>query len=208
MCVICISKKGIRQPTKEQLKAMFKRNPDGAGYMVARDGQVEIHKGFMDFADFWANVSDEHFTKNDVVVYHCRISTQAGINKAMCHPFPFTDNIADLKELDVITDLGIAHNGIIQLTSNRFDREYSDTAHFIAEYLPRIINDIEDVKDPITLKIIEELIQSKMVFLDGTGNIETVGSWITEDNGLMFSNTTYKDYTYHTPTKWHSAIYR
>ena len=47
MCIICVSPKGTRQPTRAQLKTMFFRNPHGAGYMYARDGIVHIHKGFM-----------------------------------------------------------------------------------------------------------------------------------------------------------------
>ena len=206
MCVICISEKGIKQPTKEVLKAMFNANPDGAGYMVARKGDVEIHKGFMDFQEFWANVSAEGFTKDDPVVYHCRISTQAGVNREMCHPFAFTSDIVKTKALDVICKLGIAHNGIIQLTTDRTDREYSDTAHFIAEYLPHIIRNPKDLHDPIVLTIIEELIRSKMAFLDGSGYIATVGHWTIDKSGLKFSNTNFrntrKDYKYITPDVW------
>ena len=47
MCVICASPRGVRQPTRSEIKAMFMRNPDGAGYMAARGGIVTIHKGFM-----------------------------------------------------------------------------------------------------------------------------------------------------------------
>ena len=192
MCVICVSKAGVKQPAKDTLKAMFSANPDGAGYMVARNGSVEIHKGFMTFPEFWENVSLEHFTKADPVVYHCRISTQAGVNREMCHPFAFTSDIVKTKALDVICKLGIAHNGIIQLTSDRKDKEYSDTAHFVAEYLPHIIHNPKDLKDPIVLKIIEELILSKMALLDGSGYIATVGKWTEDASGLMFSNTTFR----------------
>ena len=52
MCVICASPKGVRQPNRSEIKAMFLRNPDGAGYMVARDGKVTIHKGFMNLDEF------------------------------------------------------------------------------------------------------------------------------------------------------------
>lgn len=192
MCVICISKAGVKQPTKETLKDMFSANPDGAGYMVARNGKVEIHKGFMTFPEFWDNVSNEHFTKADPVVYHCRISTQAGVNPQMCHPFAFTSDIVKTKALDVICQLGIAHNGIIQMTSDRSDKEYSDTAHFVAEYLPHIIHNKNDLKDKHVLTIIDELICSKMVFLDGSGYVATVGKWTTDESGLMFSNTSFR----------------
>ena len=208
MCVICISNKGVKQPNKETLKAMFSHNPDGAGYMVARNGKVEIHKGFMDFTEFWANVLDEQFTEDDPVVYHCRISTQAGVNREMCHPFPFTNDIVKTKVLDLTCKIGIAHNGIIQLTSNG-DREYSDTAHFIAEYLPHIIRNTDDLKNPEVLTIINELIKSRMAIMDGSGYVATVGNWTTDKSGLMFSNNLFRGgYNYYTPKKWQTVIYR
>ena len=88
MCIICVSKSGVRQPSDITLRAMFRRNPHGAGYMYARDGKVTIHKGFMNIEDFLAAVHTERFTPQDSVVYHFRISTQAGVNAAMTHPFP------------------------------------------------------------------------------------------------------------------------
>ena len=38
MCIICVSRKGIRQPSDKTIAAMYSRNPHGAGYMYARDG--------------------------------------------------------------------------------------------------------------------------------------------------------------------------
>ena len=42
MCIICVSKPGVRQPDENTIRTMFYRNPHGAGYMFARDGRVEI----------------------------------------------------------------------------------------------------------------------------------------------------------------------
>lgn len=192
MCIICISKKGINQPSEETMRTMFSRNSHGAGYMVARNGRVEIHKGFMTFNEFLGAVQREHFTKDDAVVYHFRISTQGGVNPEMCHPFGLTSNIAETKALDLLANIGIAHNGIISLTTNAKDKEYSDTAHFIAEYLPFLIRDISDIKNPKILEIIYELAGSKFAFMDGNGYIATAGDFIVEKDGLIFSNSTYK----------------
>lgn len=91
MCIICVSKSGVQQPTDSTIRAMFRRNPHGAGYMYARDGKVTIHKGFMNIEDFLSAVHTERFTPQDSVVYHFRISTQAGVNAAMTHPFPLSN---------------------------------------------------------------------------------------------------------------------
>lgn len=85
MCIICVSKSGVQQPTDSTIRAMFRRNPHGAGYMYARNGKVTIHKGFMNIEDFLSAVHTERFTPQDSVVYHFRISTQAGVNAAMTH---------------------------------------------------------------------------------------------------------------------------
>lgn len=192
MCVICASPKGTRQPSISEIKAMFMRNPDGAGYMYARDGKVTIHKGFMDLGDFLNAVKAEHFTAKDSVVYHFRISTQAGINPSMTHPFPLSNQREVMKALDVHCGCGIAHNGIIWLTSDPNEKEYSDTAIFIADYMSRIVERPADLKDPEVLSVIEYLIGSKMAILDGSGYIATVGEFFN-DHGLLFSNLYHRD---------------
>lgn len=197
MCIIAISKKGIRQPNEEEFRTMFERNPHGAGYMFARDNRVELHKGFMDFNEFMSAVKREKFTADDVVIYHFRISTQAGVNREMCHPFALTKDITETKALDALCGVGVVHNGIIPLTTSK-DAEYSDTAHFIAEYLPYIVRSKKDLRNPVILEIIHELIQSKMALLDTDGYVATVGKFITESSGLMFSNGTYKKITRYT----------
>ena len=187
MCVICASPRGVRQPNSSEIKAMFLRNPDGAGYMFARNGKVTIHKGFMDLTEFQNAIRDEHFNAKDSVVYHFRISTQAGINPSMTHPFPLSNRREVMKALDVHCGCGIAHNGIIQLTSDPNEKEYSDTAIFIADYLSRIIERPSDLHDPEVLDVIRCLIGSKMAILDASGYIATVGEFFN-DHGLLYSN--------------------
>ena len=190
MCVICLSKKGIRQPNQSEIRNMWTSNPDGAGYMSIKDGRVEIHKGFMNLKDFMRSVNEEEFTKDDVVVYHFRISTQAGVTPEMTHPFPLSSDIEDMNLLDCACDVGIAHNGIIRLTSCA-NEEYSDTALFITEYLPTLIRDIEDIKDRAVLRTIKALAQSKLVFLNCNGDVGVVGDFWSDKTGLMFSNRSF-----------------
>ena len=78
MCIICVSPENVRQPDTQTIRTMFLRNPHGAGYMYARDGRVIIHKGFMNMTEYLDAVHSEGFTAEDSVVYHFRISTQAG----------------------------------------------------------------------------------------------------------------------------------
>ena len=93
MCIICVSPKRVRQPNITAIRNMFNRNPHGAGYMFARDGKVTISKGYMDIDSFLEAIRAEHFTAKDPVVYHFRISTQAGVNPEMTHPFPLSNKL-------------------------------------------------------------------------------------------------------------------
>ena len=194
MCIICISPRGEKQPTLDTVKTMFHRNPHGAGYMTVRNNRVEIHKGFMELDDFIAQLKREHFTTDDPVIYHFRISTQAGVCPEMTQPFPLTDKLRHCEALDLRCGVGIAHNGIIRMTSNG-DRRFSDTALFITSYLTRLIRDPADLRDKPTLDMISRLTASKMALMDDTGYIATVGDFIEED-GLIYSNTTYRELTY------------
>lgn len=194
MCIICVSKQGIEQPTADTIRTMFRNNPHGAGYMHVRNGHVIIHKGFMDCDEFLDQIRLEKFTEDDVVVYHFRISTQAGVNPEMTHPFPLSSETEHLKALDVECSCGIAHNGIISLTSTKAKTDMSDTALFIQNYVPHILRTPEDLKNPNVLRILQELIgYSKLAILDGSGYVATVGHFIEGNNGLLYSNTTYFD---------------
>ena len=190
MCVICVSPQGTRQPGLSEIKRMFYRNPHGAGYMYARNGKVYIHKGFMDLDAYIAALREERFTARDSVVYHFRISTQAGVNPEMTHPFPLSNQLRHMRELDISCACGIAHNGIIRLTTDPWERRYSDTALFITKYMSRILRSPDDLRNQEVLDKIYRLAESKFAILDGSGYIATVGNFI-EENGILYSNTSY-----------------
>ena len=190
MCIICVSKSGVRQPTVTELNTMVRNNPDGAGYMVARHGMVSISKGYMDFGEFLNAVRREHFTERDSVVYHFRISTQAGVNPEMTHPFPLSNRLERMEKLDTTCRIGVAHNGVIRLTADPDNRRYSDTALFITQYLRVLIQRREDLRDRRVLDTVWNLAQSKFAIMDGGGYVATVGEFLNQD-GLLFSNASY-----------------
>ena len=193
MCIICVSPKGVRQPSLPTIRTMFRRNPHGAGFMCIRDGKVFISKGYMREGAFINMLQRENFTADDPVVYHFRISTQAGVNPQMTHPFPLSRKRSDMKALDVFCDCGVAHNGIIRLTSDANNHEYSDTAIFVTEYLADLIKGPEDLHNPCMQRMIERLAGSKLAIMDRHGDIVTIGDFINL-NGLLFSNGSYSAY--------------
>ena len=193
MCIICVSKSGVRQPGEVTIRAMFLNNPHGAGYMVARGGRVEIHKGFMRLDEYLRAIRAECFTPQDSVVYHFRISTQAGVNPEMTHPFPLSNQPGRLRSLDQSCRIGVAHNGIIRLTSDPNNKRYSDTAIFVADYLSQILHTRADLRDRRKLSVVYQLAQSKFAIMDGGGYVATVGAFIHE-RGLLFSNGSYRQW--------------
>lgn len=191
MCIICSSAAGVRQPTEAALRLMFTNNPHGAGYMYARNGKVHISKGFMTWGEFFRAVRREAFTADDPVVYHFRISTQAGVNPGMTHPFPLTSDIEQTTGVELTCPCGVAHNGIVRLTSDWHDKKYSDTAHYIAEFMAYLIRNADDLKNEAILDAIRRTTDgSKWAIMDGSGYIATVGDFIN-DGGLLYSNATY-----------------
>ena len=193
MCIICVSRSGVRQPGEATIRAMFLNNPHGAGYMFARDGWVTIHKGFMDLDDYLRAIREEHFTAADSVVYHFRISTQAGVGPEMTHPFPLSTRPERMRQLDLRCRVGVAHNGVIPLTSDPRNERYSDTAIFITDYLSHIIRRRADLRDQRVLDSIFQIAQSRFAIMDGGGYIATVGKFIDE-RGLLFSNGSYRQW--------------
>ena len=126
------------------------------------------------------------------MVYHFRISTQAGVNPEMTHPFPLSNHLPHMKALDVECPCGVAHNGIIQLTSDPSQHEYSDTALFITRCMAQIVHRLDDLKDVQLLNRIERLAGSKLAIMDGSGYIATIGHFINERR-LLFSNDSYQE---------------
>ena len=61
MCIICVSPKRVRQPNVTTIRRMFQNNPDGAGYMFARDGKVTISKGFMNVDEYIEAIRGEQY---------------------------------------------------------------------------------------------------------------------------------------------------
>ncbi len=209
MCIAIYKPQGTAFPNKKTLERCFKRNPDGAGFMVAKGDEVEIHKGFMGFRSFWKTLRDARTKYGDDKAYvlHFRISTQGGVRPDGCHPFPLSGKMQDMRKLYANADIGVAHNGIIELTSSysRHPLDYSDTMEFITEYLSLIIRDREYYKEQATLTLIEKLCGSRLAILDGAGHCELIGSGWEEYEGVWYSNSSYREPRATTVT-YHSTL--
>lgn len=200
MCIIVIKKKGQKLPKKEILKNCYINNDDGCGYMFAEADEVNIKKGFFDFELFYKNLKNDykkHNLKNKNLVMHFRIGTSGGLTASKCHPFPISNIEADLNKQNINCDIGVVHNGI--LTNYTYNKnKTSDTQNFIKDflyYLYKIDNNFYKNK-MCNILIDNQLDYNKLAILDKNDILTTYGDFI-EDEGLLFSNTSYKTAKYY-----------
>lgn len=202
MCVIAIKPVGIELPAKNIIRNMWDNNYDGGGFMYAMNGQVHINKGFMKLRHFnkaLRSMDKKYNTKNISMILHFRIGTHGKNSPENTHPFPVSGNINDLRKLNFKTDLAVAHNGVINIKPSI--KGISDTMEYIIKQLDPLYRlDPNFYKKEAGKEIIHNAINSKMVFMDGQGNIETVGDFIKDKSGVLYSNTSYlynyKKFTY------------
>lgn len=200
MCIIVTKPAGEEFPTWETLEACWDNNPDGAGYMYnSDDGRVHWVKGFMTWLSFKKALRNlkNRINQNTTVVMHFRIQTHGGVIPECTHPFPMSDNLDDLKKLEGFTELGLAHNGIIN--GRATDNGKSDTMDYIQNFLFDVyqVSGLDNmIHNPHVANIIDNTIgYSRFCLINGQGEYSLVGDWI-EDNGIYYSNRNYTPYQY------------
>lgn len=193
MCIIVCKKAGIQMPDRQILKNCFNYNSDGVGIMWNKDGEVHIRKGFMtwnSFDSFLSELENQIDINKSAVCTHFRIKTHGKTSPQNCHGFCISNRVKDLKLLELTTDIGVMHNGIIPIKPIR---NLSDTQTYILKQLynikkahPRFLEN-----NRIMSKI-EKEIGSKMTFLTSNGSIYTIGDYIEQD-GVLYSNRSFED---------------
>lgn len=194
MCIICHKESDVKLPAMNILEACFKSNRHGAGILLWRHNSptAEIHKGYMTFSDFKDAFEHLDIKDKDNAIFHFRISTAGGINQENCHPFPISEKVEDLKQLDIEKiSRALVHNGII----GSGDKTLSDTQLFIKCILAQSSDIYEHLNDPIIQKCIENFVPgNKYIIMDTIKNIcvRLGAGWYTDsDTGLHFSNKSY-----------------
>lgn len=205
MCIIAIKPAGINMPATATIENMWYNNSDGAGFMYAAGGTVHIQKGYMTLKSFKKAINKLKKTidtTNTPIILHFRITTHGGTSAGNTHPFPVTEKLPLLQMTKCTTPLAVAHNGIIDVKPSK--KNISDTMEYILNQLAPLYQLKKDFyKQPAGKKLIYNAIKSKMAFLDGAGRIETVGDFIAGEDGLMYSNNSYKARTvYYTWDLW------
>ena len=208
MCIIVAKPKNVEMPSIETIKNCFRRNPDGAGLMYVKDNQVIVDKGYMDIDSLLERLEKlkkelgVEDLKEKAVVLHFRIGTAGKNDRETTHPFIITNDFDKLRATKITSSVGMAHNGIISHYSYS-QQTLSDTQLFIKHVVYPISRlDKKFYEKQEILDMLQDLAGSKLCFLDNKENIRYVGDKI-EDNGVIYSNSTYKAYEYKYPiTQW------
>lgn len=201
MCVIIVKEKNQEKPKKEFLKKAWEHNPDGAGVMYVKHNTVIIKKGLMTFDEFWSVA--KNLPEDTSIVYHFRIATHGARDKKGTHPFPITDKDVILQKDFIKTNVGVAHNGIIRLTSNypknKNVHNLSDTQLFIRDYIYKL-NKLDKYwfEKSEFRDLIECALGSKMVLLTSKNKIYYFNDFVNVD-GYKCSNNyfNFKPYSYY-----------
>lgn len=189
MC-LAIYKPSKVKPDWDALEEGFKSNSHGAGFAVAVDGSIQIHKGFFTFDDFaraYMPLEDKQ------ALIHFRWATHGARDAEMCHPFSVTDEIA------------MIHNGILNISTDD-DKTKSDTWHYVEYILKPLAERDRDFYSDNSIKFMGEsaISGSKFCFLRADGDWEIWNS----DDGHWHGDAWYSNRSYAKSigfTKWPKA---
>lgn len=195
MCIIAIKPKGKKMIDRHTIETMFGNNPDGAGYMYydVDAKKVRIVKGFMTCNSLLKSLNKKDLTNTNVVI-HFRIGTSGLNDKNNCHPYPIYDN----NNINCLTDIALAHNGILKGYEPHKDSKINDTQVFIRDVLKPLKTGWQNDKDKTGL--INKLIgTNKFAILDKNNKVTLIGDFISE-NGYIYSNTSFRAPKVYYPT--------
>lgn len=177
MCIICIKKKGVRFPSVECVKTMCDNNSHGFAIAISRGKTPHIVKTLnkQKFIHIYKGLIKKYDYEDTTMFIHARIMTHGTKRIENCHGW---------KENGLI----FAHNGVLSI-ANRDDMTDSET------FFRDIFSPAYKVGGwKLAERTIDAIIgTSKFVFMDNSGNIKYYGNYI-EDDGLLFSNNTYRPY--------------
>ena len=213
MCILAIKPKGVAPISQERLKIMYEYNPDGAGIAFARKGKIYVIKGLMTLAEFL--LAAEKIKPSDTALYHARISTGGGVCAELTHPYLICDDYKSMKKLKYETTGNIfAHNGIFSEFNAKSG--VNDSMQFCLNYLKPLDtlkrasggSLLDDDLRPVLSKLCGYA--SRIALLDARGNYAIYGSGWEYDEGVFFSNETYKkrkSYYYQYGNFWKQTKY-
>lgn len=174
MCCLLVKPEGAKLPSYSTLKACFRANPDGCGYVSTKSNYKS-----MDFEDFYYHL--QRVGRDEKCILHFRWATHGSVNVKNCHPFKDGH-------------IWFAHNGVLPIESTN-DKTDSEIA-FRSIIMPKIRKHGFDSKEMIDA-CLDIVGSSRFAIFDVKQNaIRTIGSF-TPYEGVYFSNMrwlAYKNY--------------
>jgi predicted glutamine amidotransferase len=191
MCIIVVKPQGVKLPSKEILHTCWKHNPDGAGFMYPfnKKGkeQIQIKKGYMTWNKFYKAITAVKNCESIPIVMHFRYATHGHIVPANTHPFPISPRF--LRSVNSVTDIGVAHNGVLPYKDDNAD---SDTMQLIKDVLyPAYKKDKQFLEDKVFKKELFAMSTSKYAFLAASDSSVYLFGEYTKVDDIYYSNETY-----------------
>lgn len=197
MCIICIKKKSVKFPSMKAVRNMCENNNDGFAiawyHPTMKSTQVYRTMNQKQFLKEYKRIKNEYDAEDTTLFIHARIKTHGTPNLKNCHGWVSDE-----------CGLAFAHNGILSGVANRDDMTDSET-FFRDIFTPAFMYGGWEAAE----RTIDAIIgTSKFVFMDSYGGIVHYGNYI-EDNGLLYSNTTYQPPLWKSYTKspYSSRVY-
>ena len=193
MCLLMVAKPNA-MPTDDQLTCACANNPDGFGYAVHTGKTIITGRGMNhnDVIDRFLTTREKHM--NGWAMFHARMTTHGETVKENCHPFRVGGSPETI----------LAHNGILSNVKIPAGDKRSDTRVFAEDLLPARLNILDNKKkfkklekwaggSKIAVFTTDRRLNKAMYIIN-----EKLGSW--DDDGLWWSNSSYKQSYYITPT--------
>lgn len=189
MCIIMVKMNNITLPT-ESIRQAMANNSDGAGYAILKRGRVTISKGYFDSEDLIIDLEREN-ARECCLIVHARIATSGSVNMSNCHPFPITKDVAMLTGRYLVNETAIAHNGTVRWGTKKELNAYSDTLLFIRDVLAPVWDTGDTETGHNLLSHIASANRCRFAVMHSKG-INVFGSGWIQDDGVYYSNDTYK----------------
>jgi hypothetical protein len=196
MCLLVVASPNST-PRKKDLECASCNNPHGFGFAVVTPTGIVTGRGMSSKKIIKQFLEVRKQYPDSYAMFHARYATHGVKNEENCHPFkvPYDATFAP--------DTYLAHNGILDINISAGDRR-SDTRIFAEDTLPAMggVSALDD--DHVWAMVSKWSLGSKIVIftLDPKAKEtcyiinESSGFW--DDEGMWWSNSTYKQSTWST----------
>lgn len=192
MCIIMYKSAKVNKIPKEYIENACYRNPDMFGIACQKNkGKVYIEKGFKTFEELYKAYKVWEDKGGYDIMIHARIKTHGAVNTLNCHPFALGKRKADLEFNKGFVSNVYCHNGQI----DSIDVPKTSTTSDTYEFGYRIVANLLPLPNSNIKTIISNLEPYSKFCLFREGHFPLLIGDFVEEDGVMFSNTSYKGYT-------------